>query len=124
MDFDQHKSIYLQIAEILCERILAGEWPPEEKIPSVREMAASVQVNPNTVLRSYDFLQQKGIIFNKRGIGYFTESKAVERIQSHKKEDFYENVLPDLFKNMILLNIEPNDIIERYQHYLKSNDTL
>ena len=71
MEFDQHKPIYLQIADAICERILTGLWPEGNRIPSVRECGISLEVNPNTVARSYDELSSDGIIHNKRGIGYF-----------------------------------------------------
>ena len=66
MEFDQHKPIYLQIADSICERILTGQWPEGDRIPSVRECGIALEVNPNTVARSYDELSQDGIIHNKR----------------------------------------------------------
>ena len=57
MDFKKQKPIYLQIADTLCERIMAGEWQVDERIPSVRDVAAELGVNPNTVMRTYDHLQ-------------------------------------------------------------------
>ena len=76
MEFDQHKPIYLQIADAICERILTGQWPEGDRIPSVRECGVSLEVNPNTVARSYDELSTEGIIHNKRGIGYFVSPGA------------------------------------------------
>ncbi|MDD4713839.1 MAG: GntR family transcriptional regulator [Bacteroidales bacterium] len=118
MDFNENKAIYLQIADILCEQILDGEWPPQEKIPSVREMGITLQVNPNTVLRTYDFLQQKNIIFNKRGLGYFVEEDAVKKILEIRRDNFLKNTLPNFFKTISLLRILPEEIMEKYQEYL------
>ncbi|MCE5174694.1 MAG: GntR family transcriptional regulator [Bacteroidales bacterium] len=118
MDFNENKAIYLQIADILCEQILDGEWPPQEKIPSVREMGITLQVNPNTVLRTYDFLQQKNIIFNKRGLGYFVEEDAVKKILEIRRDNFLKNTLPNFFKTISLLQILPEEIMEKYQEYL------
>lgn len=119
MEFNDNKSIYLQLADIFCEQILVGKWAPLEKIPSVRDMGMMVQVNPNTVLRTYDHLQQKGIIFNKRGLGYFTDEDAVQKILLYRKEDFFNNVLPKFFKTMSLLNISPEEIMSRFSTYSK-----
>lgn len=119
MEFNDNKSIYLQLADIFCEQILVGKWVPLEKIPSVRDMGMMVQVNPNTVLRTYDHLQQKGIIFNKRGLGYFTDEDAVQKILLYRKEDFFNNVLPKFFKTMSLLNISPEEIMSRFSTYSK-----
>jgi GntR family transcriptional regulator len=114
MEFNDNKSIYLQLADLLCEQILVGKWPPQEKIPSVRDMGMMVQVNPNTVLRTYDLLQQKGIIFNKRGIGYFTDDNAIQKILQLRKDDFFTNTLPKFFKTITLLGISLEDISNRY----------
>ena len=74
MKFKESKSIYLQIADRICDEILQGQYMEEERIPSVREYAATVEVNANTVVRTYDYLQGQEIIYNKRGIGYFNTS--------------------------------------------------
>ena len=57
MKFKESKSIYLQIADRICDEILQGQYKEEERIPSVREYAATVEVNANTVVRSFDYLQ-------------------------------------------------------------------
>ncbi len=66
MQFRESQAIYLQIADYVCERILLKEWKPGERVPSVRELAVQLEVNLNTVMRSYDFLQQQEIIQNQR----------------------------------------------------------
>ena len=52
MEFNANKSIYLQIADAICEKILSGEFKSEDRILSVREYGAEIGVNPNTVMRS------------------------------------------------------------------------
>ena len=69
MEFNSNKAIYLQIADTVCDKILAGELKPEDRIPSVREYGATIGVNPNTVMRTYEKLTAEGVIYNKRGIG-------------------------------------------------------
>lgn len=76
MEFNSNKAIYLQISDIICEKILSGELKADDRIPSVREYGASIGVNPNTVMRTYEKLTNEGIIYNKRGIGYFIGEKA------------------------------------------------
>jgi DNA-binding transcriptional regulator YhcF (GntR family) len=71
MEFRDNPAIYIQIAEYVCEQILLKKWKLDDKIISIRELAVTIEVNPNTVQRAYDFLQQKNIITNKRGIGLF-----------------------------------------------------
>lgn len=62
MKFKESKSIYLQIADRICDEILQGQYTEEERILSVREYAATVEVNANTVVRTYDYLQGQEII--------------------------------------------------------------
>jgi transcriptional repressor NrdR len=65
MNFKESKAIYLQIADRICDEILLGQFAEEERIPSVREYATIVEVNANTVMRSFDYLQSQNIIYNK-----------------------------------------------------------
>ena len=90
MNFKESKAIYLQIADRICDEILLGQYLEEERVPSVREYAAIVEVNANTVMRSFDYLQVQNIIYNKRGIGYFVALGAKELIRSLRKEIFFE----------------------------------
>jgi DNA-binding transcriptional regulator YhcF (GntR family) len=114
MTYKTDKPIYLQIADFVCERILQNVWKPEERIPSVRELSVMLAVNPNTIVKSLEYLENKQIIFQKRGIGYFVESSGLQRIREMYKADFFNNDLPNLFKKMQYLNISMNEIIARY----------
>ena len=78
MNFKDNKAIYLQIADRIGDQILSGALTPEGKVPSVRELAAEIEVNANTVARTYDHLQQNGVIYTKRGLGYFVSPDAQE----------------------------------------------
>jgi len=106
MQFYDNKNIYLQLAENLVEGIVEGKHPPGQKIPSVRELAAEVGVNPNTVMRTYSELQSKGIIENKRGIGYFVTADATTIVLEQKREEFFRSELPRIQKQLALLGID------------------
>lgn len=121
MDFRQNQPIYIQIAEYVCEQILLKKWKLGEKILSIRDIAIELEVNPNTVQRSYDLLQQRGIIVNKRGVGYFTDEDAMEKIISFRKEQFIEHELPVFFKNMYLLKIDIKDLKNQFDQFVKDN---
>ena len=73
---ENNKAIYLQIAERVHDDVLSGALCPGRRLPSVREYAAAVQVNPNTVMRTYELLARDGIITNRRGIGFFLTDEA------------------------------------------------
>lgn len=113
MDFDPNKPIYLQICDNICEQILSGAIAPEERILSVREYGASVGVNPNTVTRSYEKLTDAGIIYNKRGIGYYVAAPAREIILEAEKQRFMQEEVPAFLKRMELLGIESSEIFKK-----------
>jgi DNA-binding transcriptional regulator YhcF (GntR family) len=121
MEFRDNKAIYLQIAEYVCEHILLGKWKVDEKIPSVREMAVELEVNPNTVMRTYELLQTKNIISNKRGIGFFIADKAITNVKSYLKAQFMDDELPVIFRNMYLLGIGFDEMQNRYDTFVKEN---
>jgi len=121
MDFRDSPAIYIQIAEYVCEQILLKKWKLGDKIISIRELAVKIEVNPNTVQRAYDFLQQNDIITNKRGVGYFIEADAMERILSFRREQFMENELPVFLRNLYLLKIDMKEVKALYDEFVSVN---
>ncbi|HLP05141.1 MAG TPA: GntR family transcriptional regulator [Paludibacter sp.] len=121
MEFKETQAIYLQIGDYVCEQVLLGRWSEGDRIPSVRELGVDLQVNPNTVMRTFEFLQNNEIIFNKRGVGYFVASQAKEKIVSYRRSQFTEHELPVLFKNMTLLGMSFDDLKNCYNQYIKKN---
>lgn len=117
MDFNNTQAIYLQIADYVCDKIQLKIWKDDEKIPSVRELAVMLEVNPNTVMRSYEYLQHQEIIYTKRGMGYFTQANAAGNILKTRREQFIQEELPLIFKKMELLNIPVTDLQARYQQF-------
>ena len=117
MNFKESRPIYLQIAERIMDEILQNVYEESDRIPSVREYAAEVEVNANTVARSFDYLQTREIIFNKRGIGYFVANGAKYTIRTLRKKEFVEESLPELFRKMALLDISIDDVNTLYKRY-------
>ena len=115
MQFQNGKSIFLQIADSITEKVVNGEFPAGEKIPSVRELAAEMGVNPNTVMRTYSELQAMNIIENQRGIGYFVNPDAQKIILRGKKEEFFNKVLPEFLKQAALLGITSEELRKHLQ---------
>lgn len=114
MDFNQHKPIYLQIVEQIEDKILSGALKADERIDSVREMATALGVNPNTVMRSYEFLERGEVIYNKRGVGFFISTEAREKIKFSRKKNFLENEIPSLFAKMNLLEVDIEEVVNLY----------
>ena len=121
-DFKQDRAIYLQIAERICDEILAGKYNADDRIPSVRELAVLLEVNTNTVVKTYDLLQQWERIYTKRGLGYFVTENALQKIRSTKGKKFMNENLPELFRQMELLDISRDTISSKWKDY-KSNRT-
>lgn len=115
VEFKDKKAIYLQIAENICESILRKEWGVGEKIPSIRESAAILEVNPNTVTRSYSYLEELGVIKIQRGVGYFVTENATKTILNLKKKRFFSEELPLLFDTMKLMGVDIKEIIKIYR---------
>lgn len=107
MQFDSNRPIYLQILDSICEQILDGKLEPDGRILSVREYGAQLGVNPNTIMRSYERLTNDGIIYNKRGLGYFIAPDARDKVLDIKRKEFMENVFPKISRQMQLLGIGP-----------------
>ena len=119
MQFSQSQSIYLQIADYVCEKILLKEWETGGRLPSVRELAVLLEVNPNTVMRTYEFLQQQEIIFNQRGIGFFASPNAIEKAAHYRKGVFIEKELPQVFRSLFLLGMDPEELKPRFEQFRK-----
>ena len=121
MEFREPQPIYLQIADYMCEKILLQEWKTDQRVPSVRELAISLQVNPNTVMRTYEYLQQRDIIYNQRGIGYFVSAKAKKNSVAVRKGVFLTKDLPHFFRSLILLDLDLDDLKADFESYRKKN---
>lgn len=114
MEYSSTQPIYLQIVNWVLEQILSENWKAGEKVMSVRELAVHFEVNANTVMRSYDYLQNNRILMNKRGIGFFVAENAVEIIKTLRKKQFMEEEVPVFLKHLRLLDIDIQEIINLY----------
>ena len=114
MTFNNDKAIYIQMADRLCDDILAGTYSDDDRVPSVREYAVSLEVNTNTAVKAYDQLARDGIIYNRRGLGYFVTPGARDSIMRARRKAFIDTTLPSLFRDMRLLGIGIDDIVKEW----------
>ena len=112
MEFSEPRSIYLQIGDQIRDRIVLGEWQAGERIPSIRELAIELGVNPNTVTRSYQTLLDSGIVANQRGRGYFVTDRAAEQALTAMREEFVRDELPRVIRAMNMLGIGIDELTE------------
>ena len=112
-NFKEGIPIYTQIIDEMTMRIASSAYEPGEKLPSVRDLALDAGVNPNTMARSYETLTADGIIYNKRGIGFFVSAAAPQKVLDNARRSFYDNELPQFLKRMTLLNISFEEITKQ-----------
>ena len=118
MEFNENKPIYLQLADQIMDDVERSGASPGGRLPSVREYASGCGVNANTAMRTYTWLQQEGIIYNKRGIGFFYADDAHDRVLSMRRKLFFEKEMPYFIDRMKALGIsleEFNRIFENYK---------
>lgn len=111
--FDSNRPIYLQIAEILEERIITGIYASGDKLPSVREIAVSTKTNPNTVMKALSQLESKGLIETRRTSGKYVRSQDddLKTIRNEKAKSLCLNLIADLEK----LGYSQNEISELWK---------
>lgn len=123
MEFKETQAIYLQIVDFVCEHIATGKWKDGERMPSVRELGIRLEVNPNTIMRAYDCLQNQEIIYNKRGVGYFIRENASSTILRARRIEFIHTELPDIFRRMTVLDIPIGDVVKEYEKYSQNHQS-
>lgn len=121
MEFKETQPIYLQIADFVCEKIISKAWSVEQRIPAVRELAVLLEVNPNTVMRTYEFLQQKDILYNQRGVGLFVSPGGPKNALEYRRSEFMKKEMPSFFKSLQLLQMDMDDLEPLYKKYKKQN---
>lgn len=110
MDFNESKPIYLQIVDYAISKIIDNYWNEQERIPSVRELGSDLGVNPNTIMRAYEWLDSRDIIFNRRGLGYFVIQGAKDKIIALKRHDFFEQEVPMIAQKILQLSISKEEL--------------
>lgn len=109
IEFDNNLPIYLQIMQYIKRQIVTGTLKAGDKIPSVRELAAELQINPNTVQRTFQELEREEVVETKRGLGRYVTSEE-SKIMTIKKEMAGE-LLERFLTGMQELGIEEQDIV-------------
>ena len=121
MEFQNTQPIFMQIVDVICDRVLQGKLKTDEQIPSVRDLSVQMQVNPNTVQRAIERLLQKEIIYSLRGRGNYLAEGAVDKIREMRSKRFYEEQLPRIVNEMKLLSISLEEISVKIEEILQQN---
>lgn len=117
INFDENFPIYLQIMDLIKKDIVKGKLKGGDKLPSVRELAEELKVNPNTVQKAYQELEREKIIFTLRGTGSFV-TKDEAKIEELKK-NMADGILSKFVESMRELNFTDEEILSLLSKYLK-----
>ena len=90
IDYKDSRPIYQQLVQRLSELMLKGVLSPDEKLPSVRSLAAELSINPNTIQRAYLELEREGYIYSIKGRGSFVSD--LSSIKLKKKDEIFEEL--------------------------------
>ncbi len=112
---DKHRAICPQLCEQLCAHIAAGEFAPDQRIMSVREVALAAGVNPNTVQRAFAQLEQQGILYSARGAGWFVSPDISAARQL--REQLSQEKIGAFFAEMTSLGMTPEQIKEAVKEW-------
>ncbi|MDE7388168.1 MAG: GntR family transcriptional regulator [Muribaculaceae bacterium] len=111
MEFADNKPIYLQVTDFCRRQILDGKWVTHGRIPSTKELAVELAVNHRTVMKAYDDMNSAGVVYQKRGLGYFVAPDAIEAIHRQMRAEFMATTLPDFLAAMRMAGLTPADVI-------------
>jgi len=117
MTFDDRLPIYRQIALRFCRAFARGEIPAGERLPSIRDMSAALRVNTNTMQRVYQEMERDGLIFSKRGTGYFITEDV--DVMSITRKQLFAEALGRFVEEMRALGCKDDEIIGELEAYLK-----
>lgn len=112
MEFAADKPIFRQVADYCVAQIGSGAWVEGGRLPSTKELAVSLAVNNRTVMKAYDTLSDAGVIFQRRGMGYYVAENAGERLRDLFRREFIESTLPNLQREMESADISPEELFK------------
>lgn len=118
LQFDDGRPIYMQIAESIEDSILSGAYPEEGQIPSTTEFSTICRINPATVLKGFNLLVERRILYKKRGLGMFVSTGATDKIAATRKQDFLENYVKPMAAEARKLGLGTYEITEMVKRCL------
>lgn len=120
LDFSDHRPLYEQIKEKLKELIISGALGENEKIPSVRELASSLAINPNTIQKAYKDLENEGYIYSRRASGSFVMPRSAVAENTEQSELFER--FDAIVKEMMFCGISRTEAELRMKNIYEKGD--
>lgn len=112
MDFSENKPIFKQIVDYCYVQIVGDAWPPDGRMPSIKELSVSMTVNNRTVLKAFEEMQSENVIYQKRGLGYFVSPDAKANIKRVKRKEFFASTLPEFLREMTTAGVTVKELLE------------
>lgn len=109
LDLKNRKPLYEQIVENYKELIINGVLKPDEKMPSVRDLAKQLTINPNTIQKSYRELEYQGYIYSVKGLGSFVSERSDSLIDKVKEKSLKEQIKSSTWE-LLYMGIQPDDL--------------
>ncbi len=110
-DFHTNQPIFLQIRQRLIEMILSGVRQPGDALPSVRQVAADLSVNPLTVTRAFEALVEIGVVEKRRGLGMYVADGARQTLLKREREKFLSEDWPRIVAQIRSLELSPEELL-------------
>ena len=116
LNFRDAKPIYEQIKEEIRQLIVTSGLVPEDRLPSVRELAAGLAINPNTIARAYQELEQEGYLYTVRGKGTFVGNST--RISDYRRDELMET-LDEIIGELTYLELPKEELVKRVEEAIE-----
>lgn len=121
VEFENSTPIYIQIMNEIKRRLISGELKPGDKVPSTRDLAAELRVNPNTISKVYQSLEAEGITETRRGMGTYIAQRSEEETALMKNESA-QNECKKFLKKMTESGFAEKEIISLLQKIIKAGE--
>ncbi|BAC12469.1 GntR family transcriptional regulator [Oceanobacillus iheyensis] len=114
LQFNKREPVYIQVKRHLKEQIATGKLKPGEEIPSRRELASQLEINPNTAQRAYKEMEEEGLIYTEKNLPscVTSDSKKIEGI----REDLINNAIEQFLHAIEPIHLSKEEIIERIKN--------
>ncbi len=120
--WNDKQPIYLQLKELVKNRILTGDLQAGDALPSVRQVAAEYQVNPITVSKAWQALAEENLVEKKRGLGMFVMPQARRLLEQREKNLFLEVEWPQTLQRIQNLGVEIEPLLDSLQALRQNTD--
>lgn len=110
--FNDSQPIFIQIRQRVVEMILKKTVGEGEALPSVRQIATDLSVNPLTVTKAYDGLVDIGVVESRRGMGMFVQPGARDKLLTHERQKFLAEDWPRIIAQIKALELDPQSLLK------------